>query len=53
MEASILEAVSVKLKASLSVVFNFVGFVLLSIIVYASMISLAASAYNPFIYSGF
>jgi alginate O-acetyltransferase complex protein AlgI len=53
MEASILEAVSVKLKASLSVVFNFVSFVLLSIIVYASVISLAASAYNPFIYSGF
>jgi len=53
MEESLLETASVQLKAPLNVVFNFVGFVLLSIIVYASIISLAASAYQPFIYFRF
>ena len=53
MEVSILETRPVKLKASLNVVFSLVGFVLLSIIVYASVINLAASAYNAFIYSRF
>jgi alginate O-acetyltransferase complex protein AlgI len=53
MEAFILEAGPVKLKGTLNVVLNLVGFVFLSIIVYASIISLAASVYNPFIYSKF
>lgn len=53
MEESLLETASVQLKAPLNVVFNFVGFVLLSIIVYASIISLAATAYQPFIYFRF
>jgi alginate O-acetyltransferase complex protein AlgI len=53
MEASILKTGPAKLNAPLNVIFNFVGFVLISIMVYASLISLAISAYNPFIYSRF
>jgi alginate O-acetyltransferase complex protein AlgI len=53
MEASLLETGPMKLKASFNVVFSLVGFVLLAIIGYASIISLAASAYNAFIYSRF
>ena len=53
MEASILETGPMKLRTPLNIVFNLFGFVLLTVILYASMISLAASAYNPFIYSGF
>jgi len=53
MEVSILKTRPAKLNAPLNVIFNFVGFVLLSIMVYASLISLAISAYNPFIYSRF
>jgi len=40
-------------RTPLNVVFSLFGFVLITAIVYASIISLAASAYNPFIYSGF
>jgi alginate O-acetyltransferase complex protein AlgI len=53
MEESILKTVPAKLNAPLKVIFNFVGFVLISFTVYASLISLAVSAYNPFIYSRF
>ncbi|HUL22695.1 MAG TPA: MBOAT family protein [Thermodesulfobacteriota bacterium] len=53
MEASIVETGPMKARTPLNVVFNLLGFVLLTVIVYASIISLAASAYNPFIYSGF
>jgi hypothetical protein len=52
-EAFVLETGPVKLKAALNVVLNLVGFVLLSILVYASLLSLAASTYIPFIYSKF
>ena len=50
---SMLETGPVKFRVALNVAFSVVGFVLLSIIVYASIISLAASAYTPFIYSKF
>jgi alginate O-acetyltransferase complex protein AlgI len=53
MEVSILKTGPARLNAPLNVIFNFVGFVLLSIMVYASLISLAISSYNPFIYSRF
>jgi alginate O-acetyltransferase complex protein AlgI len=51
--SSMLETGPVKFRVALNVAFGVVGFVLLSIIVYASIISLAASAYTPFIYSKF
>jgi alginate O-acetyltransferase complex protein AlgI len=53
METSILKTGPAKLNVPLKVIFNFVGFVLLSIMVYASLISLAISSYNAFIYSRF
>jgi alginate O-acetyltransferase complex protein AlgI len=52
-EASVLKIESAKAKAVLSVAFSMMGFAFLSAIVYASIISLAASAYNAFIYSKF
>jgi alginate O-acetyltransferase complex protein AlgI len=53
MEAFILQTCPVKVRDTLHVAFNLVGLVLLSIAVWASIITLAASAYNPFIYSKF
>jgi alginate O-acetyltransferase complex protein AlgI len=53
MEASLLKTGPAKLNVPLSILFNFVGFVLLSIMLYASLISLAITSYSPFIYSRF
>jgi alginate O-acetyltransferase complex protein AlgI len=51
--SSILETGPVKCRAALNVAFHVAGLAWLSFVVYASVISLAASAYNPFIYSKF
>jgi len=44
---------SAMLNSMLRAVFSFFDFVLLSLVIYASIISLAATAYNPFIYFRF
>jgi len=53
MEVSVLEICSAKLSTTLHAAFNLVGLVLLIVFTYASIITLAASVYNPFIYFRF
>lgn len=53
MKEAVLEKYPAKLGAGLGLASNLVGFVMLAVLVYASIISLAASVYNPFIYFRF
>jgi alginate O-acetyltransferase complex protein AlgI len=53
MKESALEKYPLKMGKGLSIASNLAGFVMLTFLVYASIISLAASAYNPFIYFRF
>ena len=53
MKEAALEKYPAKLGAGLNIAYNFTGFVMLAVVVYASIISLASSAYNPFIYYRF
>ena len=53
MKEAALEKYPAKLGAGLTLASNLVGFVMVAVLVYASIISLASSAYNPFIYYRF